>query len=155
MALHRMLDFTGRHVLVVGGTTGIGNGIAGAFRDAGAMVHVWGTRRAASDYAGEDGDFAGLAYTRMDATDAAAVMAWQSPFEVLDVLVCSQGLALYRRAEFELANFNKVVDVNLASLMTCATRFRPMLAAARGSILFINSVGAASTPSPPAWSRPG
>jgi len=38
------LDFTGKTVLVVGGSSGIGNGVAHAFRDRGAQVHVWGTR---------------------------------------------------------------------------------------------------------------
>jgi len=44
------LDFRNRTVLVVGGSSGIGNGIAQAFRQRGAEVHVWGTRAAASDY---------------------------------------------------------------------------------------------------------
>ncbi len=38
------LDFGGRTVLVVGGSSGIGNGIAHGFRERGAAVHVWGTR---------------------------------------------------------------------------------------------------------------
>ncbi|HBC16233.1 MAG TPA: 3-oxoacyl-ACP reductase, partial [Erythrobacter sp.] len=45
------LDFSGKTVLVVGGTSGIGNGIAHGFRQHGALVHVTGTRAAASDYA--------------------------------------------------------------------------------------------------------
>jgi len=42
-------DFTGRRVLVVGGSSGIGNGIAQAFRTRGAAVAVWGTRASAAD----------------------------------------------------------------------------------------------------------
>ena len=34
------LDFTGKRVLVVGGSSGIGNGIAQRFRAAGAEVHL-------------------------------------------------------------------------------------------------------------------
>ena len=49
------LDFSGKQVLVVGGSSGIGNGIAQAFRARGARVHVCGTRAAASDYSAEDG----------------------------------------------------------------------------------------------------
>ena len=41
------LDFTGKTVLVVGGSSGIGNGIAHGFRERGAQVHVWGTRASA------------------------------------------------------------------------------------------------------------
>src|SRR5207249_4269214 len=49
------LDFTGKTVLVVGGSSGIGNGVAQAFRARGAAVHVWGTRADAAAYAGEEG----------------------------------------------------------------------------------------------------
>ena len=49
------LDFTNKTVLVVGGSSGIGNGIAQSFRQRGADVHVWGTRAAASDYSEEEG----------------------------------------------------------------------------------------------------
>ena len=38
------LDFSGKTVLVVGGSSGIGNGIAHGFLSRGAEVHVWGTR---------------------------------------------------------------------------------------------------------------
>ena len=44
------LDFSDRTVLVVGGSSGIGNGIARAFLERGAEVHVWGTRAAASEH---------------------------------------------------------------------------------------------------------
>jgi 3-oxoacyl-[acyl-carrier protein] reductase len=136
------LDFTGKTVLVVGGTTGIGNGIACGFRDAGAEVHIWGTRASLSDYAGEGADLDRLAYMQMDVTDEARVAACAPAFDRLDVLVCSQGLAVYGRQEFELDTFARVIDVNLKSLMACATRFHEMLRTAQGAIIFINSVGA-------------
>ena len=63
-------DFTGQRVLVVGGSSGIGNGMAQAFRARGAEVHVWGTRATAQDYAGMDGsDLTGLAYQGVDVGD--------------------------------------------------------------------------------------
>ena len=39
------LDFSGKQVLVVGGSSGIGNGIAQAFRTKGARVQVCGNPR--------------------------------------------------------------------------------------------------------------
>ena len=48
-------DFTGKNVLVIGGSSGIGNGIAHAFRSRGANVEVWGTRARAEDYTPDDG----------------------------------------------------------------------------------------------------
>ena len=86
------LDFGGKTVLVVGGSSGIGNGIAQAFRARGASVHVWGTRAAAADYADSpDSDLEGLTYAQVDVSDFAAVEAAIPGFETLDVLVLSQG----------------------------------------------------------------
>lgn len=136
-------DFTGKAVLVVGGSSGIGNGIALAFRAQGARVHVWGTRATAADYAGVEGsDLEGLGYTQVDVGDFDAIAAAPLPFDTLDVLVLSQGMVLYKRAEFQTAGFRQVVDVNLNSLMACAERFQPQLAAAKGSLLIVSSTAA-------------
>lgn len=63
------LDFGGKRVLVVGGSSGIGNGIAHAFRARGAAVGVWGSRASATDYAGLAGsDLGGLEYRCVVAT---------------------------------------------------------------------------------------
>ena len=133
-------DFSGRTVLVVGGSSGIGNGIAQAFRRSAAKVHVWGTRASAEDYAGEEGsDLSGLEYARMDVSDFAAVEAYTPPFDKLDVLVNCQGIVIYKRGEFAMDGFQQVIDVNLNSVMACAMRFRPMLAVSKGAIVNISS----------------
>jgi 3-oxoacyl-[acyl-carrier protein] reductase len=138
------LDFTGKRVLVVGGSSGIGNGIAQAFRARGANVHVWGTRAAAADYIAEEGsDLAGLGYTQVDVSDGAAIATAPDPFaEGLDVLVHSQGAVLYKRQEFVREGFDHVVAVNLSSVMQISERFHPALAAGQGSIIVVSSIGA-------------
>lgn len=137
------LDFTGKTALVVGGSSGIGNGIAQAYRAAGADVHVWGTRASAADYAGEEGsDLAGLHYAQMDISDFDAIEAYQSPFSKLDILVLCQGTVIYRRGEFQMDGFQKVMDVNLNSLMACAIKYHDMLAAAKGSLITVSSTAA-------------
>lgn len=133
------LDFTGRRVLVVGGSSGIGNGIAQAFRGHGADVHVWGTRATADDYR-DDSNLDGLTYAQLDVSKRDDIDAATLPFPGLDVLVLCQGTVLYRRAEFERAGWDQVMAVNLDSLMSCCTRFRPQLAASAGSIIIISSV---------------
>lgn len=137
------LDFSGRRVLVVGGSSGIGNAIAQAFRARGAEVHVWGTRAAATDYEDEEGsNLEGLGYTQVDVSDEAAIEAAPAPFDALDILVHSQGAVLYRRQEFTPAGWNKVMAVNVGSVLHISMRFHDLLAASRGSVLMVSSVGA-------------
>jgi 3-oxoacyl-[acyl-carrier protein] reductase len=136
------IDFSGKTVLVIGGSSGIGNGIARGFLDAGAQVHVWGTKATRGDYVGGDGNLDGLQYQKVDVSDTAAVDALEPPFESLDVLVQSQGTILYSRGEFEMAGFGRVLDVNLLSLMRCAMKFHSRLARTRGSMIVISSSAA-------------
>ncbi len=141
--MNRDTDFTGRKVLVVGGSSGIGNGIAHAFRRRGAAVHVWGTRARAEDYDPAEGsDLAGLGYTCVDVGDPDAIEAATAPFDTLDVLVLSQGTVVYRRGEFAREGWDKVMAVNLDSLMHCAQKFRAALAETHGSVVTVSSVAA-------------
>ncbi|MFN3456852.1 MAG: SDR family NAD(P)-dependent oxidoreductase [Novosphingobium sp.] len=134
-------DFTGKHVLVVGGSSGIGNGIAHAFRKRGAQVHVWGTRASAADYDPAEGsDLDGLGYTCVDVGDPDAIEAAPLPFATLDTLVLCQGTVVYKRGEFAREGWDKVMAVNLDSVMHCAMKFRPQLAAGKGSVVIVSSV---------------
>ena len=80
------LDFSGRQVLVIGGSSGIGNGIAQAFRAKGASVAVCGTRAKPSDYsAGEGSCLDGLDYFQLNVSDAGAIEKFDPPLAKLDV----------------------------------------------------------------------
>jgi 3-oxoacyl-[acyl-carrier protein] reductase len=134
------LDFTGKTVLVVGGSSGIGNGVAHGFRQRGAQVHVWGTRPSAADYDGIEGsDLEGLGYAKVDVGVREEIAAAPA-IEPLDVLVLCQGTVQYRRAEFEPEGWDRVMAVNLDSLMDCARKFRSALAARKGVIIIVSSV---------------
>jgi 3-oxoacyl-[acyl-carrier protein] reductase len=137
------LDFSGRRVLVVGGSSGIGNGIAQAFRGKGAAVTVCGTRNTAADYSRDAGSHLdGLDFFQLDVSNAQAIESFKLSFETLDVLVLAQGAVIYRRGEFEMDGFRKVLEVNLMSLMACATKFRAMLSASKGSLIIVSSTAA-------------
>lgn len=137
------LDFTGKTVCIIGGSSGIGNATAQAFRGCGADVHVTGTRDSEAQYDKADGsDLDGLTYHQLDAADDSAIAALRQKFTRLDILICSQGMVLYKRAEFEPENFAKVVQVNLNSLMTCAGEFYDLLKEAKGSLIIVSSTAA-------------
>ena len=130
-------DFTGKTVLVVGGSSGIAQG----FRARGADVHVWGTRASAEDYSAEDGsDLSGLTYTQVNVGDPDAIEAARATFDTLDVLVLCQGIVAYKRAEFEREGWNKVMSINLDSLIHCSNRFKPMLADTKGTNIIVSSI---------------
>jgi len=146
------LDFAGKAVLVVGGSSGIGNAIAQTFRAAGGDVHVWGTRASTADYAGEPAsDLGGVTYAQVDVGGAGAVEAHVPPFDRLDVLVLSQGIVL-GGGEMTEEGFRRVIEVNLISLMACAVKFHAMLKASGGSLIVIGSSAAFhATPDAPAY----
>ena len=140
------LDFTGKGVLVVGGSSGIGNGIAHAFRERGAAVYVWGTRPTVEDYAGVEGsDLGGLAYACVDVADRKAIAEEAQNMLALDVLILCQGTVVYQRGEFEPEGWDKVMAVNLDSLMDCARAFKSRLAAHGGAIIIVSSVSGFSS----------
>ena len=160
------LDFTGKRVLVIGGSSGIGNGIAHGFRQRGAVVTVTGTRPDFGDYLeAEDSDFTGLDYRQIDLTDRSAADRLAADLGPLDVLVLSQGTVRYGRQEFTREGWDAVVDINLNSVMDAARAFHPALTASKGAIIIVSSVAAfkptSATCAPPAmssrasaWPRP-
>lgn len=119
-----------RHILVTGGTSGIGAGIAAAFAAQGDRVVVTGAT-AAECAAARD---RGLDASALDVRDGAAVQALLAAFETLHVLVNCAGV-IRRGSEHEPEVFADTVDINLVGTMRVCAAARPLLAAARGCIV--------------------
>ena len=81
-------------------------------------------------------------YSQLDVSNAQAIAQFEPPFAKLDVLVLAQGAVIYRRGEFEMDGFRKVLEVNLMSLMACATKFHAMLSESKGSLIIVSSTAA-------------
>jgi 3-oxoacyl-[acyl-carrier protein] reductase len=119
-------DFTGTSVVVTGGTSGIGHAVAGAFRDAGAVVTVTGTGASTSEY---DVDLAGVDYHPLDLTDAASVDAFVASLGALDVLVNNAGANFPGgRDEWEPDTFVTAMALNLTGPMRLTVGCQPLLA---------------------------
>lgn len=127
-----MFDFQGKHVLVTGGTSGIGRAIAQAFSLAGANVLSVGL-------ASEEVLPAPIRTEILDITDTNAVDRVVSSLSQLDVVVNAAGI-IRRDEEFGLEAFTQVLDVNLVGAMRVCMAAHPKLRVAGGAIINIASM---------------
>jgi NAD(P)-dependent dehydrogenase (short-subunit alcohol dehydrogenase family) len=126
--------YADRHVLVVGGTSGIGAGIACAFARHGARVTVTGATDADVAAAAQDESLAGVSVRPLDVRNDTAVAQLVGGLAQLDVLVNCAGV-IRRGEELNPEVFAQVLDINLnGSMRTCAAA-RPLLKASGGSII--------------------
>jgi NAD(P)-dependent dehydrogenase (short-subunit alcohol dehydrogenase family) len=128
--------YSGKTVLVAGGTSGIGLGIATEFAAAGARVVATGATE--SEVAAARAlAVPGIAYDVLDVRSDDAVKALAAKQAHLTALVDCAGINL-RTEEFTLEAFATVLDINLTGAMRLATAFRPLLSG--GAILNLGSM---------------
>ena len=119
-------DFGGAHVLVTGGTSGIGHAVAHAFADAGARVTITGTQEDAWGY---DTELTRFGYLRCRMTEPGDIEHVAAQLDRLDVLVNNAGRNLPGgRSEWEPAVFEETVAINLYGAFRLATATRHLLA---------------------------
>jgi NAD(P)-dependent dehydrogenase (short-subunit alcohol dehydrogenase family) len=124
----------GKRALVVGGSSGIGEGIARALADVGARVIATGATEAEAARLRDDATFGAESVQMLDVRDNAAIEALVARCDRLDVLVNCAGI-IRRGDEHDPAVFSDVVDVNLGGTMRCCAAARPKLAASKGCIV--------------------
>ena len=134
-------SISGRHVLISGGTGGIGTAFARAFRAAGAQVTISDIKPPATDE--------GFGFEALDVRSDEAVRALAARTGRLDVLIHCAG-RLLRHEEHKPEVFMDIVNIHLGGNMRLASAFRPHLAASKGCIINIGSMysyfGAAMIP---------
>lgn len=129
----------GRVALVVGGTGGIGAGIADALARVGAVVTVTGATRDETEATRSAPGFRARDAVALDVCDDAAVKSLVGDLPRLDILVNCAGI-IRRGVEHEPAEFERTIAVNLTGTMRCCAHARGKLATARGAIVNIGSV---------------
>ena len=137
-----VFDFTDAHVVVTGGTSGIGHAVAHGFADAGAIVTVTGTRDHAADY---DTDLRRFSYRMCRLGESGDIESLAAGLDRLDILVNNAGQNLPAgRSEWDPEVFEEVVAVNLFGAFRLATATRPLLAASTvtggGSVVNLGSM---------------
>ncbi|QLL08587.1 SDR family NAD(P)-dependent oxidoreductase [Mycobacterium vicinigordonae] len=123
-------DFTGARVLVTGGTSGIGNGIATAFVKAGASVMITGTRSAAADY---DADLGAFSYQQCRIQDSDSVDALVGSLGELDILVNNAGGPYPAGDEYDPDGYIASVTQNMFGPMRLTMRCHELLRASSAS----------------------
>ena len=126
--------FAGKQVLVSGGTSGIGLGVAKGFARLGAEVIATGASQARLDAARADAEAKAIRFELLDVRDRKAIDAFVGKLHGLDALINAAGVARPEE-EYEEAAFLDVMDVNLNSVMRLSMAARPLLARSKGAIV--------------------
>jgi NAD(P)-dependent dehydrogenase (short-subunit alcohol dehydrogenase family) len=140
-----MGELDGRRALITGGTSGLGLAIAHAFLREGAEVVVTGRDQELGARAEADLGIVGNArFLRADAADPsqidASVQDALTSLGGLHVLVNNAGVGVAATAlETPLADFDRVMDVNVRAYLRYAQRCFPHLETSRGCMIHIGS----------------
>jgi NAD(P)-dependent dehydrogenase (short-subunit alcohol dehydrogenase family) len=136
-----LFDLSGKVAIITGSTRGIGRGIAEAFIAAGATVVV--SSESAKDTAKAAVELSATGI-KCDVSSAADLEALVETAVValggIDILVCNAGIT-DKRGDTSVEDFDRVMAVNLRSQVALTNLALPHIAARKGSVILIASIG--------------
>jgi gluconate 5-dehydrogenase len=135
-----LFDLTGRTALVTGSTRGLGLALAQGLAEAGARVAING--RDASTVAAVAAEIPRAVAAPFDVTDEAAIAAGVGALGPVDVLVNNAGITQRKPlVEFSLAEWQRILDVNLTSAFLVARAVVPgMIERGSGKVVNVCSL---------------
>lgn len=129
----------GQRALVTGGASGIGAATCRALSGAGARVTIADVDRAAAEKLASE--LPGASVLILDITDEAAVRRALAQVDSLSILVNNAGIGLVGGVEeTELADFERLMRVNVSGTYLVTKYAMPLLIKSHGSIVNIGSV---------------
>jgi NAD(P)-dependent dehydrogenase (short-subunit alcohol dehydrogenase family) len=147
-----MSSCTRRHVLVTGASSGIGRATALHLAAGGHHVYA-GVRKQADAPVPERGTAGEVTPVLLDVTDEAQIAAAADAIAAhvagtgLAGLVNNAGTGVFGPLEIlPVAQFRRLMEVNVTAQLTVTQAFLPMLRQAHGRIVMIGSIGARFTP---------
>ena len=138
MSLNPRLDsWSGRHVWIIGASTGIGEATARQLLAKGAQVAVSARRQQVLDALAASAGHARLLPVALDVTDHASLTAARdvilARWPRIDlVLLVAGGYSEMRADSFDLAAANQLIDLNLRGVFNCLDVALPLLLAQGG-----------------------
>ena len=144
-------DFSGKTVLITGGTRGLGRAMAQGFAEAGAQIIVSSRKAEACEATAAELRQLGVRAEGIachvgewDQVDALAEQAWAA-FDGIDVLINNAGMSPLAPSSVETSEalFDKIVGVNFKGAFRLTALIGSRMAAGQGgSIIQISSTGA-------------
>ena len=129
--------FNNKVVLLTGGTSGIGLGIANAFANQGARVIATGATREEVDQAKSMNST--IDFKQLNVSTSDNVQDFFENIDTLDVLINCAGI-IKRELEHDPEVFQEVINVNLNGTMRACSAARDFLKETNGSIINIASM---------------
>lgn len=122
-------SLSGKVAVITGGGSGIGAAIVGRLSEDGVTCHALARRGP----------------VKVDVTDKAAVRAFFSSLDRVDILVCAAGDNVKGRRLEQLTDevWDQLIAVNLSAAFYCIEAALPRLRSARGDVVLIGSVSGA------------
>ncbi|MDE0860196.1 MAG: SDR family oxidoreductase [Akkermansiaceae bacterium] len=140
----KYIDYTGKNVVVTGGTQGIGRNIVKGFHQAGATVWFCGREVEAAQSLLEELGNERVTFSRVDLTQPSLIQEWfgeiREAWEGIDVLINNAGVDPRIPIEqMELEDWDRIQNTNLRAYFLCAKEASELLSAG-STVINISSI---------------